>query len=66
MTPDQVALLAAAVGRGPAYDIVIGIGPDTPIAELAAAGATWGIAGMLRPQEPLDEVRARLLPGPPR
>jgi alkanesulfonate monooxygenase SsuD/methylene tetrahydromethanopterin reductase-like flavin-dependent oxidoreductase (luciferase family) len=66
MTPEQVATLAATLGRGPAFDIVVGIGPDAPIAELADAGATWAIAGMLRPQEPLDEVRARLLPGPPR
>ncbi|MBO0811783.1 MAG: LLM class flavin-dependent oxidoreductase, partial [Microlunatus sp.] len=68
ITPEQVAALAATVDRGSAYDVVVRVGhPDSaPVAEFAAAGATWGIAGMLGPEETFDEVRTRVLAGPPR
>lgn len=68
ITPQQVAALAATLARGPSYDIVVRVGGpgSAPVAEYAPAGATWGIAGMLSPEETHDEVRARLLPGPPR
>ncbi len=66
VTPEQIASLVATLDRGPGYDVVVGIGPDAAVADLAAAGATWGIAGMLSAEETFEQVRARLLAGPPR
>jgi hypothetical protein len=57
--------LVDTLDAGPGYDVVVGIGADAPVAEFAAAGATWGIAGRLSAEETFEHVRARLVAGPP-
>jgi len=39
--PAQLAEVVAAVGRGPGYDVMIGLPPETDPSPYAAAGATW-------------------------
>lgn len=65
LSPEQTSSLVSALDPPPGFDIVAHVNSTSPVDELAAAGATWAMAGMLHPDETLDEVRARLLPGPP-
>jgi alkanesulfonate monooxygenase SsuD/methylene tetrahydromethanopterin reductase-like flavin-dependent oxidoreductase (luciferase family) len=65
LTPELVAELAAGLPRRPGYDIVTVLGPDSDVAALERAGATWAIDGPSSPEESFDETRRRVAAGPP-
>ncbi|MEQ7128854.1 LLM class flavin-dependent oxidoreductase [Actinopolymorpha sp. B11F2] len=65
LTPEMVVGLAAELDSRPGYDIVTALGPDSDVAALEKAGATWAIDGPSSPAESFDTTRRRIAAGPP-
>ncbi|HSI93622.1 MAG TPA: LLM class flavin-dependent oxidoreductase [Jiangellaceae bacterium] len=65
LTPDDLARLVESLRPPDGFDVLSMLSRDVPVAELAAAGATWAIDGPSGPDEPWAEVRRRVDAGPP-
>lgn len=65
LTPDELASLVDTLRPPSGFEVLTAISGAVPVAELADAGATWGIDGPASPDEPWSEVRRRIDAGPP-
>jgi hypothetical protein len=65
MSAEALVQLVRTLDVGPGYDVVATLKPDIPAADLAKAGATWAMDGPAGPEEPILELRSRILAGPP-
>ena len=68
VSPDQfarmVGIVVAERGDLDGFDLAVMVRPDTEVAAFEARGATWALTAFL-PGEPLAEVRAAAVGGPP-
>ncbi|NED97459.1 LLM class flavin-dependent oxidoreductase [Phytoactinopolyspora alkaliphila] len=65
-TPAELSALVERLNPPAGFDVV-GVLTDSASADdLAAAGATWALDGPRHPEEPREELLARIAAGPPR
>ena len=65
LSAPELVDLVAELKPPDGYDVVTMLTPQVSVDQLAEAGATWAIEGPMGPGEPFDELRERILAGPP-